>query len=121
TFGTRSGSHSFNQSDPKTIEAAVRKSEELARLAPEDPEYMPPPRTAELPSDRGIRRIDCSDESGRSGEDCQGVYRSCVPKEADIGRIHRERRTMFNVCEQQGIDGISEEHVNDLLRYRPDG
>lgn len=42
SFGKRSGSYRFNQYDDKTIADAVRKAEELARLAPEDPEYMPP-------------------------------------------------------------------------------
>ena len=41
TFGKRSGTYSFNQFDEKTIADAVRKAEELAKLAPEDPEYMP--------------------------------------------------------------------------------
>ncbi len=42
TFGKKSGSYSFNQFDDKTIEQAVKKAEELAKLAPEDSEYMPP-------------------------------------------------------------------------------
>lgn len=40
-FGKKSGSVAVNQTDPATLEAAVRRSEELARLAPEDPEHMP--------------------------------------------------------------------------------
>lgn len=40
-FGQRSGSVSVNQVDAATLESAVRRSEELARLAPEDPEHMP--------------------------------------------------------------------------------
>ncbi|MBA2627531.1 MAG: TldD/PmbA family protein [Gemmatimonadales bacterium] len=53
SFGKRSGSASLNQFDDATIERAVRRAEELARLAPEDPEYMPPlaPQTyAQTPS-----------------------------------------------------------------------
>ncbi|HTK82065.1 MAG TPA: TldD/PmbA family protein [Bacteroidota bacterium] len=42
TFGKRTGSYSVNQFDEKTLTEAVKKAEELARLAPEDPEYMPP-------------------------------------------------------------------------------
>jgi predicted Zn-dependent protease len=42
TFGKRTGSYSVNQFDEETLAGAVRKAEELARLAPEDPEYMPP-------------------------------------------------------------------------------
>ncbi len=41
-FGKRSGSVSINQTDDASLEAAVRKSEEIARLAPEDPEFMEP-------------------------------------------------------------------------------
>ncbi len=40
-FGKRAASVTLNQFDDATIEAAVRRSEELARIAPEDPERMP--------------------------------------------------------------------------------
>lgn len=39
-FGKRSGSATVNELDDATMERAVRRSEELARLAPEDPEAM---------------------------------------------------------------------------------
>ncbi len=42
TFGKKSGSYSCNQFDDATIADAVRRAEELAKLAPENPEYMPP-------------------------------------------------------------------------------
>lgn len=41
-FGQRSGTATANQFDDATIERAVRQSEDLARLAPEDPESMMP-------------------------------------------------------------------------------
>jgi predicted Zn-dependent protease len=41
-FGKRSGTATINQFDDASIERAVRRSEELAQLAPEDPEFMPP-------------------------------------------------------------------------------
>src|SRR4051812_36748904 len=41
SFGTRTGSATANQLDDKTLEATVRRSEEIARLGPEDPEHMP--------------------------------------------------------------------------------
>jgi predicted Zn-dependent protease len=41
-FGKRSGSVTINELDDQSILAAVRKSEEIARLAPENPEFMPP-------------------------------------------------------------------------------
>ncbi|HXI19505.1 MAG TPA: TldD/PmbA family protein, partial [Gemmatimonadales bacterium] len=41
-FGKRSGRATANQFDDATLERTVRRAEELARLAPEDPESMPP-------------------------------------------------------------------------------
>ena len=41
-FGKRSGTATTNELEPKSIAAAVRKSEEIARLAPENAEFMPP-------------------------------------------------------------------------------
>jgi predicted Zn-dependent protease len=41
-FGKRSGSSSTNELNAKSIAATVRKSEEIARIAPENQEFMPP-------------------------------------------------------------------------------
>lgn len=42
SFGKRSGSSSTNDFSDEALLACVRRAEELARLAPEDPEYLPP-------------------------------------------------------------------------------
>ncbi len=41
SFGKRSGTASINQFDEESLIATIRRSEEMARLAPEDPEHMP--------------------------------------------------------------------------------
>ncbi len=41
-FGKRSGTVTLNEFDDASIERAVRRGEELARLAPENPEFMAP-------------------------------------------------------------------------------
>lgn len=41
-FGQRTGSVSTTALDDASLEAAVRRAEELAHLAPENPEFMPP-------------------------------------------------------------------------------
>lgn len=41
-FGSRSASVAINRTDAETLEQAVRRSEAMARLAPENPEFMPP-------------------------------------------------------------------------------
>ncbi|HEV7349495.1 TldD/PmbA family protein [Telluribacter sp.] len=40
-FGKRSGTATINELDDASLEKTVRRSEEIARLAPENPEYMP--------------------------------------------------------------------------------
>jgi predicted Zn-dependent protease len=40
-FGKRSGVATINQFDDASLERVVRRAEDLARLAPENPEYMP--------------------------------------------------------------------------------
>ena len=41
TFGKKTGSATINEFDDASLEKVVRRSEELAKLAPENPEYMP--------------------------------------------------------------------------------
>ena len=40
-LGKRSGSATINEFDDRALERTVRRAEEIARLAPENPEYMP--------------------------------------------------------------------------------
>ena len=40
-FGKRTGTAVINEFDDKSLEKAVRRAEELARLAPENPEFVP--------------------------------------------------------------------------------
>ncbi|MEE8060410.1 MAG: DNA gyrase modulator, partial [Gemmatimonadales bacterium] len=41
-YGQRSGTATINEFDDESLERVVRRSEELARLAPEDEEFVPP-------------------------------------------------------------------------------
>lgn len=41
SFGKRTGTATINRFDDASIEAVVRRAEELAKLAPENPEFMP--------------------------------------------------------------------------------
>src|SRR5690606_14344912 len=40
-FGKKSGSSAINEMDDASLKKAVERSEEIAKLAPENPEYMP--------------------------------------------------------------------------------
>lgn len=41
-FGTRSASVTWNQTDDHSLREAVLRSEQMARISPENPEFMPP-------------------------------------------------------------------------------
>jgi predicted Zn-dependent protease len=41
SFGKKSGAFTVNQLDDATLDQAVKRSEEMARLAPDDPEFVP--------------------------------------------------------------------------------
>ncbi|AXA93678.1 TldD/PmbA family protein [Massilia sp. YMA4] len=45
-FGKQQGTAMINEFDDKSLEKAVRRAEDLARLAPENPEFMPTPSGA---------------------------------------------------------------------------
>ncbi|MYM21354.1 TldD/PmbA family protein [Duganella sp. FT135W] len=46
-FGKKQGTATVNEFDEKSLEKAVRRAEDLARLAPENPEFMPTPTKQE--------------------------------------------------------------------------
>jgi predicted Zn-dependent protease len=48
-FGTKNGSCSVNLADEANLKLMVKTAEDIARLAPEDPEAMPSPAFTELP------------------------------------------------------------------------
>jgi predicted Zn-dependent protease len=47
-FGKRQGTATVNEFDDKSLERAVRRAEDIARLAPENPEFMPAPGKQEF-------------------------------------------------------------------------
>ena len=79
TFGKKSGTYSFNQYDDKTLKEAVEKAEELAKLAPEDPEYVPPLPPQKYPEVRAHNRSTAEinpDYRSSLAEDCITLAKS---------------------------------------------
>ncbi|MDD4932514.1 MAG: TldD/PmbA family protein [Methylacidiphilaceae bacterium] len=50
SFGKRRGEATGNKADPTDLAALVRRSEEVARVSPEDPEFLSPPGTQSYPA-----------------------------------------------------------------------
>ena len=56
-FGKKQGTATINEFDDKSIERAVRRAEDLARLAPDNPEFIPAiAKTAYKPSDTFVQK-----------------------------------------------------------------
>jgi predicted Zn-dependent protease len=53
SYGKRAGTTTINELDDASLEKAVRRSEELAKLAPENPEFMPPLEPQQYVDNRG--------------------------------------------------------------------
>jgi predicted Zn-dependent protease len=67
TFGTRSASTTTNKLDDASLKAAVDMSEQLAKLAPEDPEFMPELEPQKYDSSPGWSAVTASlDPAGRA-------------------------------------------------------
>ena len=55
-FGKRQGMAVINEFDDKSLEKAVRRAEDVARLAPENPEFMPAPGKQEFRTSNTVVR-----------------------------------------------------------------
>src|SRR2546423_8353124 len=63
-FGKRHASSTTNQLDARSVRDAVVRTREMAKLAPEDPEYMPPLGPQKYPKeaayDPAIEKLDAA-------------------------------------------------------------
>ncbi len=114
TFGRRSGSHSFNQFDDSTAAVAVQKAEELARLAPEDPEYMPPLEPQTYPAVQAYAETTANvapEDRARIAKEC--IELSAPKKLTSAGFIENgENFSMF--ANNKGLLGY---HKNTSISY----
>ena len=113
TFGTRSGSSTVNQLSDESLEVCVRRAEELAKLSPEDPEFMPPLPQQEIAAiDAGVdpsppevmaegARV-CIAEAERAGLVAAGFAKSssdveCMANSAGFFGFHRSGAATFSM------------------------
>lgn len=83
SFGLRAGSITINQFGEADLRDAVKKSEEMARLAPEDPERMPSPgQVAYVPS----KAYDATTAERGHEEMARGVSR-CIKDAKAAGMV----------------------------------
>ncbi len=141
-FGKRSGTVTVNEFDDATIERAVRRSEELARLAPEDEEFMPPlgqqtyvPVQAYFDNVANITpeyRLQVASNSitPAKAKECtaagflqDGAQWQAMMNSAGLFAYHRQTSASFSVTVRANDgtgSGYATREANDLTKFAPD-
>ena len=115
TFGTRRASALVNQLDRDSIETVVRRSEELALRAPEDPEFVPalgpqeyvaPPEETPEDEDQRLARLSegvaaCISRARAAGVVSAGFAEArasvtCLANSAGLFGYHRSQEATFS-------------------------
>ena len=123
SFGKRSASAVVNQIDDASLERGVRRSEEMAKLAPEDPEHMPALGPQTFPE---IDGFDEATASGGARKIAAGVKRCIGESAADklVAAGFSETRAGFScIANSAGLFGYhraSSAYVAETVRT-PDG
>jgi predicted Zn-dependent protease len=142
-FGLRAGTASINELDDTSIERVVRRSEELARLAPEDPEFVSPlgpqryletncyvaATAAIAPEDRArVAAIAIKAAKGKGGvaagfQEDRATWQSLM-NSSGLFAYHKATNLNFNLTVRSG-DGTGSGYVsrdfNDVGRFDPAG
>jgi predicted Zn-dependent protease len=140
-YGQRSGTTTLNEFDDVSIEKAVRRSEELARLAPEDDEFMPPmgqqqytPTPAYFDATANIQPEYRTTVAERSmgpakAKDCtaagflqDNTGHHAMMNTAGLFAYHRETSTNFTVTVRTNDgtgSGYALRSANDVSRFDP--
>jgi len=143
-FGTRTGTVTANEFDDASIERAVRRSEELARLAPEDPEFMPPLGPQQyLPPSAGAysaatagvspeyrARVAASSITPAAARDCtaagffqNGVNWQGMVNSKGLSAFYRQTQASLSVTVRSNDgtgSGYVNRDVNDIAGFNPE-
>ena len=96
-FGSRSGSAETNGIDDEAIAAVVARAEEAARLAPEDPEYVPPLESADYPRPPAYFESTAAHGPSERADTVAAAIEEAVGRDTDDRRLPRELRR--RVCD----------------------
>ena len=104
-YGNKQGTTTINEFDDKSLERAVRRAEDLARLAPENPEFMPAlAKTAFKPSDTYVQATADIDPEYRAQAAAYAI--EACRKKGLVSAGFLTDRTMFEtVANSNGLFG----------------
>ena len=141
-YGKRSGTVTINEFDDATIARAVRRSEELARLAPEDEEFMPPMGAQQYVATQAFfdnvanitpeyrLQVAANSITPAKAKECtaagflqDGAQWQAMMNSAGLFAYHRQTGATFSVtvrADDGTGSGYATREANDLARFDPD-
>jgi len=108
-IGTRRGTAETNGVDPEALRDVVRRAEEAASLAPEDPEYMPPLAPPEFPAPAAFQATTAE----------YGPSQRAVAAAAAIGEA-AARETLLAGFLQSNATALVTANSEGLFAYHPE-
>ena len=104
-FGKRQGTATINEFDDKSLEKAVRRAEDLARLAPENPEFMPAiAKTGYKSSETYVKRTADIDPEFRA-QAAAYAMEACRKKGLVSAGFFTDRELFETVANSNGVFG----------------
>ncbi|GAB3468471.1 TldD/PmbA family protein [Massilia terrae] len=105
SFGKRQGTATVNEFDDKALERAVRRAEDIARLAPENPEFMPAPGKQEFkPSQTFISQTAAIDPDYRAEVASQAIL-ACRKKNLVAAGFFTDTAGFQAIANSKGVFG----------------
>lgn len=102
-FGKRTGSTTINQIDDTSILTAVRRSEEIARLAPVDPEYQPPLGPQKYIKGRGYYETTARLGPEKLATLCEPVLKEAISRKVTAAGFLQAGRGFSSVTNSNGL------------------
>ena len=123
-FGKRVGTATINEFDDTSLEAVVRRAEELARLAPENPEFMPAVDKQDYKASGTFNPTTATITPEYRAAGRRRLHRAVPQEQAGRGRLLQRRHTLLRDRQLQGQvrlpavgrDGL---HLHRAHRRRP--
>lgn len=102
SFGTRSGTCTVNQGDDESLSYLIRTAESIARLAPEDPEFIPTAGKTEL-----LQASNCDPETkALTPQQMVDIVSRSIDKAKALGAT---------------VSGMTEKHINERCMATKNG